>query len=428
MAKRRTGLHQLTLDDIATASVGRHHDGGGLYLVVRPSGKSWSFRYMQRGKQTWMGLGPVNLGRLADNLKQVRQAAARCRAQLDSGHNPLKVRREAKAAENPQAIPTFEKVAEAYIQVHAHSWKNERHQQQWTSTLKTYVYPVIGKMGVDVVRVPHIEMILRPIWKKTYETAKRVRGRIEAILDYAAGKGWRPLESNPARQKLVTALLGRRKVPVKNQASLPYQDVPDFMAKLLKRDDVPALSLAWIIFTCMRSSEGRGALKSEIATDKQGLVVWSVPAVRMKKERDHKVPLCDEVVALRKRLPKTDGDFLFPGQKAGQCISDTALRNVLRDHGIKAEKASIHGFRASFRTWAADTHVPEQVAEACLAHAISDKVIAAYQRSRFDADRRKVMKDWAVYVTSKSDPETVLTTTESPGETPLAFSTALVGS
>jgi integrase len=376
---------------LALTKKGRYPDGGQLYVQVgRAGGKSWSFRYGGH----WVGLGKVDIGHLADSMAGARATAKKYREMIAAGQDPLTAKREAKAAQVPaQSLMTFKEVATAYLAVHSGRWKNKKHKDQWTTTLTKYAYPAIGSLPVQDIDVEHVRSVLGDIWGRIPETADRTRGRVAKVLHHASTLKLRSSE-NPFRRDTVKEILGRDRPRVKHHAALPWQKLPDLMAKLEKRTDVPALCLQWIILTVPRSIEARGAERTEVDRDKR---TWTIPAERMKRKIQHTVPLSLAALDVLDKLPK-DGAYLFPGQTEGY-ISDTALRDVLRELGITAEMASVHGMRSSFRDWAAEHEVDDPVAEACLAHAVDSKVVRAYKRTAFLQLRTDVMEKWGLYLT-----------------------------
>jgi integrase len=419
-------LHRLTAVGVkGLREPGYYGDGGNLYLQVTAAAqpkqtemdqaenakapaaaKSWIFRFTLAGKTRDMGLGRFP----TISLDRARDLAERYRRLVAEGRDPIKVRAdERKAAEAARAKGrTFEQCATAYIEAHEPSWVNPKHRQQWTNTLKSYVYPVFGKLSVAAVDTNLVMQVLQPLWSKKPETASRLRGRIENILDWAKVSGFREGE-NPARWRghIDHLLPSKRKVrAVKHHPALPYKDIPQFIAQLRCRDGVPERALEFGVLTALRSQEFRRARWTEIDTDER---VWTVPggrAGRMKRKskdeaKDHRVPLSAAALALLDDLPRV-GDYVFPGQRKGSAISDTAIRDVLRDIGYAHADATIHGFRSSFRDWTAErTNFPNHVAEAALAHEIGNEVEAAYRRSELLAKRRQLMEAWAGYCASK---------------------------
>ncbi|GAN76274.1 tyrosine-type recombinase/integrase [Acidisphaera rubrifaciens] len=379
----------------ALTAPGTYGDGGGLYLHVKDAARrSWLFRYRSpAGKHRWMGLGTLRDVPLAD----ARQAAVAARAIVRQGGDPIE-QRDARRAEaiHQAGRNTFQAIAEAYIAAHAPAWRNAKHAAQWTSTLTTYAYPVIGRMPVGAIGTAEVTAVLDPIWTTKPETASRVRGRIEAVLDYATARGLRTGD-NPARWRghLANLLPARGKVArVEHHAALPWRQIGSFMAMLAAQEGVAALALRFLILTAARTGEAIGARWGEIDTAQK---VWTVPGTRMKAGREHRVPLSDPALAILRQLAATGtapGAFIFPGQRTGHPLSNMALTALLRR--MKRGEITVHGFRSSFRDWCAEaTNTPRELAEAALAHTLRDKVEAAYQRGDFLDRRRHLMADWA---------------------------------
>jgi integrase len=393
-------IHKLTPAMVAAATPGRHPDGGGLYLQATPSGASWLFRFVYRGKENNMGLGKVDMGRLSESLATARGKADAARRHLIEGRNPLEARRDAEAAAADAAkpkAPLFRDAAAEFMRVNRVDWKSKVHKEQWRTTLERYAYPTIGDTPVDRVTVQHIRDILEPLWRAKNETARRVRGRIEMILDREAGLGNRSLADNPARVQIVRQLLGKSRPRKRHHPAVPYKQLPGLMGKIGGNSNVASLALRWLVLTACRSVEGRGAMWEEI--DKAGKR-WVIPAERMKGGEEHVVPLSAaalEVLDAVAKIPRVESPYIFVAQ-GSKPISDTSLRDVLRAHGITKEKGSLHGMRSSFRDWCAENGIDEPVAEACLAHAVDDKVIAAYRRTKFTEMRAEVMARWGMFV------------------------------
>lgn len=377
---------------------GMYPDGAGLYLLVGPSGaKSWIYRFMLDGKAREMGLGPVH----TIGLAEARQRALDARRQRLDGVDPVEARKAARTKaklEKAKAI-TFKACAEKYIKAHQAGWRNEKHAAQWTATLTAYAYPKIGALPVADVDTGLVTQILTPLWADKPETASRVRGRIESVLDYATTHGWRSGE-NPARWRghLENVLPRRAKVrKVEHHAALPWGETGAFMAELREQEGVAALALRFAILTAGRTGEVIGARWSEI--DLPG-AVWTVPGDRMKAGREHRVPLSEAALAvLREAAKQRDGEapdaFVFPGGKRGRGLSNMALLALLRR--MKRDDLTAHGFRSTFRDWAAETGQPADIAEAALAHVVGDKTVAAYQRGDLLERRRKLMEAWAAF-------------------------------
>jgi integrase len=374
-------------------------DGHGLYLqVTRANARSWIFRYYRDGKSREMGLGSLNAVGLAD----ARLKAAECRRLLADGIDPIAARdvERSQRALDARAI-TFDKCADAFIKAHSSGWKNPKHVKQWTATIRTYATPVFGSLPVQAVDVALVMKVLEPLWTTKPETATRVRGRIESVLNWAKARGYRTGE-NPALWKghLDKLLPSRNKVAkVVHHSALPYDELPGFMATLRTQDSISARALEFTILTAARTGEIIGARRSEID---EGSAVWTVPAKRMKGDREHRVPLSLRAIEIIQSLAK-DGDYLFPGARAAGQLSNMAMLKLLER--MKRNDLTVHGFRSTFRDWAAErTNFPGEVAEAALAHVVGDKVEAAYRRGDLFEKRRRLMDAWAQFaMTAPSD-------------------------
>jgi integrase len=374
---------------------GIHFVGGvdGLALQVSASGaRSWILRKMIAGKRRDMGLG----GFPDVPLAGAREKARAIREQVDMGIDPIedrRAKRAALAAERAKAM-TFTQCVAAYLDAHSDGWKNAKHRQQWVNTLSTYANPIIGELNVAAVDTGLVLKVLEPIWKTKTETASRLRGRIENVLSWATVRGYRQGE-NPARWKghLDTLLASRSKIQkVEHHAALPYAEMGGFMVDLAKMEGMGARALEFAILCASRSGEVRGATWGEI--DLKGSV-WTIPAERMKAKKEHRVPLSGKVLAILEALPKVaDTDLVFPGTKGP--LSDMSLTAVLRR--MERSDLTAHGFRSTFRDWAAEqTAYPSEVVEMALAHAIGNKVEAAYRRGDLFEKRARLMADWAKY-------------------------------
>lgn len=408
---------------------GLHHDGAGLYLKVTASGsKSWVFRYMLNGQARAMGLGELGVGpNFTVSLADARIVAAEQRKILLRGDDPIESRnaeREAKRVAAAVAVAkakTFSECAEAYIEAHRAGWRNAKHADQWSATLKAYAEPTIGNLPVSAVDTPLVLEILKPIWNTKPETASRVRGRIEAVLDYAKVAGYRQTVENPARWKghLDQSLPARKKVrKVQHHPALPYQRVGEFMAALGGREGMAPLAFQFLILTAGRSGEVLGARWSEIDEAEK---VWIIPPERMKGDREHRVPLTAAALAVLERAKKlgTPSDYIFPGARANRPLSNMALEMLIRrmngnsgpptwrDH--KGEEIVPHGCRSAFRDFCGEqTAFPAEVAEAALAHAIADRTAAAYARSDLFERRRKLMDAWGKFCAVERKPADVV--------------------
>ncbi len=379
-----------------TSASGMYGDGGGLWLNVGPTGgKSWIFRFMLDGKAREMGLGALH----TISLAEAREKALACRKQCLDGVDPLEarhVKRRARQAEAAKAI-TFRACAAKYIAANRAAWRNEKHAYQWNATLATYVYPTIGDLPVAAIDTGHITRILEPIWSTKAETATRVRGRIEAILSYATTHDWRSGE-NPARWRghLENVLPRRSKVAaVEHHAALPWRQAAKFTVALAAENGVAALALRFAILTAGRTGEVIGATWAETDLEE---ALWTVPGSRMKAAREHRVPLSDGALAVLREAAKLGMEAdqpIFPSARKGKPLSNMAMLVLLRR--MKRGDLTTHGFRSTFRDWAAETGQPADIAEAALAHVVGDKTVAAYQRGDLLVRRRKLMAAWAVF-------------------------------
>ncbi len=386
---------------------GMHADGKGLYLHVSSTGaKSWIFRYMFRGSAREMGLGSLSTLSLAG----ARAERDRYRALLKNEHkDPIETRKaeEAAAALEQAKATTFKQAAERFINSKRAGWRNAKHGSQWENTLKAYVYPTFGHLSVQDIDADLVRKVLEPIWRSKPETANRVRGRIESILDYAAVLKLRTGE-NPARWRghLDHVFPAREKVrPVKHHAALPYAELPAFMAALREQEGVAARALEFTILTAARTGEAIGARRNEADIREK---LWTVPAARMKASKEHRVPLSARAAAILREateLQAAEDAFIFPGGRKDKPLSNMAMTAVLRRMG--RGDITVHGFRSTFRDWAAErTNYPNHVVEMALAHAVGDKVEAAYRRGDLFEKRRKLMGEWATYCSTASKTST----------------------
>lgn len=392
---------------------GLYGDGGGLYLQITKDGiKSWLFRYMINGKARGMGLGPLH----TISLAQAREKAHECRSFLLKGLDPLDEKEKsqvaakeeaesiakAKSVAPPAAPPekTFRDCADELINSKKSGWQNEKSEDQWRNTLEKYAYPVIGDLAVSVIDTAHVMRILSPIWAEKTETASRVRGRIESVLNYAKVFGYRNSE-NPARWKgHLDHLLPKESAvtTVQHHLALPYKELPEFMEKLRGKDSIAAYALELLILTATRSNETRGSLWQEFDLEEK---IWTIPAMRMKAKKVHRIPLSEQALqVLRKMLRFGNRGLVFPGQKDGQPLSEATMLQLLRR--IRKEKLTVHGFRSTFRDWASEctTH-DSNVCEMALAHAIENKAEAAYRRGDLLFRRAALMNDWGIYCGSR---------------------------
>jgi integrase len=374
---------------------GYHGDGGGLWLQVSKTGtKSWIFRYTMNKKQREMGLGSFLVIGLAD----ARERAKACRLLVLDGVDPLGERaaRKQQLAAAKAKLITFDQCAKRYVAAHRAGWKNSKHVSQWENTLEAYASPVIGSLSVDQVDTALVMRVLLPIWDTKTETAKRLRGRIESVLDWAAVHKFRQGD-NPARWRghLDHLLANPGKIaPVKNHPALPWQEVGAFMPELRAREGVAARAVEFAILTACRSGEVRGAKWSEIDLD---AATWTIPAERMKAGREHRVPLSSPAVTLLRTMVK-NGDIVFSGRQPDTLLSDMSLTAVLRR--MARPEITVHGFRSTFRDWCAESlanSFPREVCEHALAHSLPDKVEAAYRRGDLFEKRMLLMDAWATY-------------------------------
>jgi integrase len=376
---------------------GLYPDGGGLYLQVTKGGaRTWVYRFMLHGRAREMGLGPLHIVGLAE----AREKARECRRLRHEGIDPIEARKARQAEQRlaEATAMTFQECAERYIEAHRAGWKNPKHAKQWRSTLETYVYPVFGSLPVQAIDVGLVMKALQPIWQAKPETASRVRGRIEAVLDWAKALGYRNGE-NPAqwRGHLDNLLPARSKVrKVEHHPALPYTDMGEFLADLHQQDGVGARALEFLILTATRTGEVIGARWEEFDLVAK---MWTMPAERMKAGKEHRVPLSERALAIVEEMKAervNNHPFVFPGGRQGRPLSNMAMLKLLgrMDRG----DLTAHGFRSSFRDWAAEcTHFPAEVVEMALAHTVGDKVEAAYRRGDLFQKRRDLMEAWARY-------------------------------
>jgi integrase len=398
---------------------GLYGDGGGLYLQVSTSGaRSWLFRYWipqcdpttaeilrdhrtnrLKGRTREMGLGSC----ATVSLAEARQRALECRKLRENDVDPIDAREAAKheaALERAKSLK-FKDAAEAYIAAYRGAWKNDKHAAQWPATLKTYVYPVIGEFPLQLIDTTLVMKVIEPLWSEKPETAGRLRGRIESVLDWATVRGYRAGD-NPARWRghLDKLLPARSKVhKIKHHSALPYAELPAFLVKLREQGGVAARALEFTILTSARTSETIGARRAEIDRKNK---IWIVPADRMKAGKEHRVPLSARALALLDEVKGADGNkqhFAFPGRAPDQPLSNMAMLKLLERMG--RTDLTVHGFRSTFRDWAAErTNFPNEVVEMALAHVIDDKTEAAYRRGDLFEKRRQLMSAWTNYCAS----------------------------
>jgi integrase len=379
---------------------GFYADGGGLYLQIGAGqAKSWVYRFTLQGKQRYLGLGSAS----AVTLKRARELADAARKLRAEGIDPIEARRAERLEARVEAAKTvsFKECADAYVIAHEASWRNAKHRQQWSNTLKTYVYPVFGALPVKEVDTGLILKALEPIWLSKPETASRVRGRIECILDWATAREYRT-GTNPAAWRghlrhLLPAKSKTRKV--EHHAALPFDEIPAFMADLRGRQSISARCLEFTILTAARTTEAIGATWAECKFETG---IWAIRGARMKGGLEHKVPLAPAAVSLLEQLyERRESEYVFPGMRAGQPLSNMSMLKMLALTG--RGDLTVHGFRSTFTDWAHErTNFPEIVIDMALAHKPADKVQAAYRRGDLFEKRRALMEAWAAYCAKQS--------------------------
>jgi integrase len=399
------GIHRLSAARVRTAKVGRHADGGNLYLDVKQGArgltKKWVFRYAVDGHEYWMGLGAL----YTIGIAEARERARAARQQLLDGIDPIEHRKARIAEQRLAAMQalTFREAALQYIDSHDGGWRSPKHRRDWIDTLNAYVHPVIGGLPVQAISVDLVLQALEPIWLEKTETASRLRGRIEMVLDFAKARGLREGD-NPASWDVLQHLLPKpsRVKPKQHFKAMPYADVGQFMAELRELDGGAGRALEFLILTAARSGEVRGARWDEIDGN-----VWTIPPPRTKAHREHRVPLCARAVEIlaEMRAVRT-GDLIFEGRRGA--ISVQGLLDVLSHTGRKG--ITVHGFRSTFRSWCgARTNFPREVAEMALAHRIGDATEQAYARDDLFDKRRKLMDAWGKFCAAPSAGDAVVT-------------------
>lgn len=385
-------IHRLTARKVETIKApGKYADGEGLRLIVDASGaKRWRFRFRFDGRETEMGLGGYRGrgGRPGVGLAKARELATKAKAHIDAGRNPI------VEGLGEKRIPTFGEASDAFVAGLSPQWRNEKHRAQWAMTLTVHAAP-IRALKVDAVDTAAVLRVLTPLWKATPETASRLRGRIERVLDAAGAKGFRAGD-NPARWKghLDHLLPARQKLTRGHHRAMPFASLPVFIGRLAEREAMAALALQFTILTAARSGEALGARWDEIDLT---VKVWTVPARRMKAGREHRVPLCERAIAiLAKAQGARVGGYVFPGPGKDRPLSTNALTAPLKRMGAPV---TVHGFRSSFRDWAGEASTfPRELAEAALAHAVGDATERAYRRGDALDKRRKLMDAWAAFL------------------------------
>lgn len=407
---------RLTAVAVKNAKPGRRADGGGLYLVVDPSGaKRWVLRTTVAGRRVDMGLGSASLVSLAE----AREQALALRKVARSGGDPLATRRQERVV-----VPTFEQAARHVYESHKATWRNKEHARQWLASLEAHAFPSIGRLPVDQVGTAEVLRCLSPIWLTTHETARRLRQRIGVVLDWATAAGHRSAE-NPVRT-ISRALPRLPKVADAHHGAMPWADVPQFVRRLRNHDETAELirlALEFAILTASRAGETLGAAWTEFGEDESG-VLWVIPASRTKSNRPHRVPLpprCLEILSRARELG-SGSTLVFPGRSRGASLSDSSLlktvkrliaESAVETSGVRRESPqfrdavsvrpstdlTVHGFRASFRDWAAEkTSFANDVAEAALSHALRNRTEASYKRTDHLDRRRELMARWADFV------------------------------
>ena len=384
--------HRLTDKQVRTISKpGRYADGDGLYLSVSKTGtRSWTFLYQKNGRRREMGLGSYASGTATVSLATAREKAEEIRTILGTGGDPFVEFSERRDRNRV----SFGDAADHFLESMESSWRNEKHRDQWRMTLTRYAKP-LRRLPVDAIAVDDVLRVLKPIWETKTETASRLRGRIEKVIDFATVQGWRTGD-NPARWRghLDNVLPSPKKKGRKHHAALSYVDAPEFFTLLGRYDGLGARALAFTILCATRSGETLNAKWDEI--DVEGRV-WTVPAERMKASREHRIPLSEAAIAILNALPRIDGSpYLFPGQAPRKPLSNMSMTAVLRrmDRG----DLTVHGFRSTFRDWCGEeTSFPREVAEQALAHVVGDETERAYRRGDALEKRRQLMEAWAKY-------------------------------
>jgi integrase len=377
------GINKLSVRAVAAAKTpGLIADGGGLYLQVadvdgKGPTKSWVFRYMLARRARKMGLGGIH----TFSLSEARERARLARQQLVDGIDPIEARlaeRDARRRDEAERI-TFKDATAKYLAVHEAGWRNAKHRQQWRSTLTTYAFPTLGKRAVKAIDAALINGALADIWRKTPETASRVKQRVERVVQWV--KDGMPLPA-PSKAKRV-----------RHHPALSWAEIPSFMAELRARDSISARALEFTVLCASRTGETIGATWAEIDLDAR---TWTIPGERMKAHRPHRVPLSDRAAEILRDLPRVKGErHVFPGAKKGAGLSNMSMLELLR--GMRPGLTT-HGFRSSFRDWCAErTSFPREVAEMALAHTVKDAVERAYRRGELWEKRTRLMRDWAAY-------------------------------
>jgi integrase len=384
------GINKLSGRTIANAKQGRHGDGGGLYLIVSETGaKRWAFRFTFNGKVTELGLGPAGAVSLAD----ARDRADAARRLVAAGRNPIEAKRE--TARVAAGRPTFGQCADEFIEAKSPEWRNAKHRAQWRTTLGTYAAP-LRSLPVDKIDTEAVKAILKPLWARAPETASRLRGRIESILDAAKAQGHRSGENPAAWRGNLSHFLPKRNAFARDHhAALPFVEVPALVARLRKQKTISALALEFCILTAGRSGEVLGARWDEFDLAAK---VWTIPPARMKAKREHRVPLPGRAMGVLGWMKGAQSsEFVFPGRTADKPLSTGAFAALLKR--MQIDDVTVHGFRSTFRDWCGEaTNFPRELAELALAHAVGSAVERAYRRADALEKRRELMQAWADFI------------------------------
>lgn len=391
------GINRLTARSAASLTKpGRHADGGNLYLQIAQAGtRQWTFFFQLNGKQREMGLGSADANTMT--LAQAREKAIEARRQLAQGIDPIEARKGVRASARV-AGAQFGKFADEYVKSHKSQWSNAKHAAQWSMTLGDVYCGQLRSKPIGAIGTEDILAILEPIWQTVPETARRIRMRLEKVLDAARVRGLRAGE-NPARWKghLDHLLPKHGKATRGHHAALPWAEVPTFMRMLEAREGTAALAFQFLILTACRTGEAQGARWCEFDLDK---ATWTIPAERMKARREHRVPLSKAAMAVLKQAESKHDEFIFPGPSDTGPLSNMAFLMLLRrmDRG----DVTAHGMRSAFRDWAAEcTNFPSEVCEMALAHVVENATEAAYRRGDLFEKRHKLMAAWSDFCTAK---------------------------
>lgn len=385
MEQKLAGMHKLSTRKIASLKLpGRHSDGKGLYLLVKRTGrKSWVYMWSKNHRRREMGLG----GFPDVSLARAREKAQLAREMIADDKDPINQKKKV-------VVKSFGEAADHLVETLQGDWSSEKHRQQWIRTVSHYCKP-IRNIPVGSIDTDDVIRVLKPIWTEKEETARRLRARIERVLDYASAHNWRDGE-NPARWKghLKDILPKRDKLKKRNFAAMPYEKIPHFLKDLKNQNGVAATALEFTIHTASRTNETLEAQWSEVDLKKG---IWTIPAKRMKGKVEHVVPLSGDMVQLLELAQQFESpSFIFPGAREGRPLSNMSMNMLMRRMGIK--DATVHGFRSSFRDWCGDqTQYPREIAEAALAHKIGNKVEQSYRRRSALEKRRHLMLDWTRY-------------------------------